>query len=94
MTNLARTLKQLQDEGVWIVGAALDETAVSLYDADLKGNLAIVMGAEGSGLRRLTKEACDSLVYIPMCGRVDSLNVSVAAGVCLFEANRQRVSTC
>lgn len=94
VTNLARTLKQLQDEGVWIVGAALDETAVSLYDADLKGNLAIVMGAEGSGLRRLTKEACDSLVYIPMCGRVDSLNVSVAAGVCLFEANRQRVSTC
>lgn len=90
VTNLARCLDELKKRGVWVVGTAIDETAKSLYEADLKGNLAMVMGAEGKGMRRLTKDKCDSLVYIPMQGSVDSLNVSVASGVCLFEAFRQR----
>ena len=89
VTNLARTLRELQDAGVWIVGTA-GETETLVYDADLKGPLAIVLGAEGEGLRRLTRETCDSLVKIPMFGTVSSLNVSVAAGICLFEAVRQR----
>jgi 23S rRNA (guanosine2251-2'-O)-methyltransferase len=89
VTNLARTLRLLQDAGVFLVGAA-GETETSLYDADLRGPLGIVMGAEGSGLRRLTREHCDVLVRIPMAGSVESLNVSVATGVCLFEALRQR----
>ena len=89
ITNLARTMRELQDAGVWIVGTA-GETDTLLYDADLKGPLAIVLGAEGEGLRRLTRETCDSLVKIPMFGAVSSLNVSVAAGICLFEAVRQR----
>ncbi|MCG8312758.1 MAG: 23S rRNA (guanosine(2251)-2'-O)-methyltransferase RlmB, partial [Pseudomonadales bacterium] len=89
-TNLARTLDDLKQLGVWVVGTAIDESSASLYEADLKGNLALIMGAEGKGLRRLTKDKCDSLVYIPMQGSVDSLNVSVASGVCLFEAYRQR----
>lgn len=91
VTNLVRTLKQLQQQGVWVVGAALDRTASSVYDADLCGHVAMVMGAEGKGMRRLTQETCDSLIYIPMQNSVDSLNVSVAAGVCLFEAQRQRM---
>lgn len=90
VTNLARALDQLKDLGVWSVGTALDEAAQSLYQADLTGNLALVMGAEGKGLRRLTQEKCDSLIYIPMAGQVESLNVSVATGVCLYEAYRQR----
>ncbi|WP_417707005.1 23S rRNA (guanosine(2251)-2'-O)-methyltransferase RlmB [Rheinheimera aquimaris] len=89
ITNLARTMRELQDAGVWIVGTA-GETDTLVYDADLKGPLAIVLGAEGEGLRRLTRETCDSLVKIPMFGTVSSLNVSVAAGICLFEAVRQR----
>ncbi len=89
VTNLARTLKKLQDLGVWIVGTA-GESSVSLFEAPLKGPLAVVMGAEGSGMRRLTREHCDHLVFIPMAGSVSSLNVSVATGVCLFEAVRQR----
>jgi 23S rRNA (guanosine2251-2'-O)-methyltransferase len=89
VTNLARTLRLLQDAGVFLVGAA-GETDTSLYDADLRGALGIVMGAEGSGLRRLTREHCDVLVRIPMAGSVESLNVSVATGICLFEALRQR----
>ncbi|WP_273021363.1 23S rRNA (guanosine(2251)-2'-O)-methyltransferase RlmB [Rheinheimera sp.] len=89
ITNLARTMRELQDAGVWIVGTA-GETDTLIYDADLKGPLAIVLGAEGEGLRRLTRETCDSLVKIPMFGTVSSLNVSVAAGICLFEAVRQR----
>ena len=89
VTNLARTLRELQDAGVWVVGTA-GETETLVYDADLKGPLAIVLGAEGEGLRRLTRETCDSLVKIPMFGTVSSLNVSVAAGICLFEAVRQR----
>ncbi len=90
VTNLARTLKWLQDEqGVWLIGTA-GEAEVELYDADLKGSTAIVMGGEEKGLRRLTRETCDTLVKLPMAGNVESLNVSVAAGICLFEAVRQR----
>ena len=89
VTNLARSLKEWQQQGVWVVGAA-GEAENSLYDTDLKGKLALVMGAEGKGLRRLTRETCDLLVYIPMQGQTESLNVSVATGICLFEAVRQR----
>ena len=89
VTNLARTLKQLQHAGVWIVGAAGEADAM-LYDADLNGKLAMVMGAEEKGLRRLTRENCDMLIRLPMAGQVESLNVSVATGICLFEAVRQR----
>jgi len=89
VTNLARTLKELQERGIWLVG--LDGHAdQTLYELDLRGPLGIVMGAEGQGLRRLTKERCDFLATIPMVGTVESLNVSVATGVCLFEALRQR----
>ncbi|MCP3666997.1 MAG: 23S rRNA (guanosine(2251)-2'-O)-methyltransferase RlmB [Gammaproteobacteria bacterium] len=90
VTNLARTLRWLQEEyGVWLVGTA-GEAKGSLYSTDLKGPLGIIMGGEEKGMRRLTREACDSLVYIPMVGMVESLNVSVAAGIALFEAIRQR----
>ncbi|MDT8405245.1 23S rRNA (guanosine(2251)-2'-O)-methyltransferase RlmB [Sulfuriflexus sp.] len=89
VTNLARSLRALQERGIWLVGAA-GETQTSVYEADLKGPLAIVMGAEGKGLRRLTRETCDVLVKIPMRGSVESLNVSVATAVCLYEAVRQR----
>lgn len=89
VTNLARTLKEFQDRGIWLYGTA-GEASESVYKTDLKGPIAIVMGAEGKGLRRLTREACDHLIHIPMAGDVSSLNVSVAAGVCLFEAVRQR----
>lgn len=89
VTNLARTLKKLQQSGVWLVGAA-GEAEQTVYQADLTGPIALVMGAEGQGLRRLTRETCDYLVKIPMAGTVSSLNVSVATGVCLFEAVRQR----
>jgi 23S rRNA (guanosine2251-2'-O)-methyltransferase len=89
VTNLARTLRDLQQAGVWLVGAA-GEAESDIYQADLKGALGLVMGAEESGLRRLTREHCDNLVKIPMLGTVESLNVSVATGVCLFEALRQR----
>ena len=89
VTNLARCLKDLKDRGIWLVG--LDGHAdQSLYQTDLRGPLALVMGAEGQGLRRLTKEHCDFLAIIPMTGTVESLNVSVATGICLFEALRQR----
>ncbi|NKI19477.1 23S rRNA (guanosine(2251)-2'-O)-methyltransferase RlmB [Spongiibacter sp. KMU-166] len=91
VTNLARCLTQLQDLGVWIVGMA-GEADDSLYDCDLTGPRALVMGAEGSGMRRLTKERCDYLAKLPMAGEVSSLNVSVATGICLFEAVRQRRS--
>ncbi|MET0101208.1 MAG: 23S rRNA (guanosine(2251)-2'-O)-methyltransferase RlmB [Sedimenticola sp.] len=90
VTNLARTLRWLSEElGIWLVGTA-GEAEAELYQVDLKGPLAIVMGAEEKGMRRLTREACDQLVKLPMAGSVESLNVSVAAGVCLFEAVRQR----
>lgn len=90
VTNLARTLRDLQQQGVWIVGTTGDAEGL-LYDQDLSGPIALVMGAEGSGMRRLTREHCDFLVKLPMAGSVSSLNVSVATGVCLFEAVRQRL---
>ncbi len=89
VTNLARTLRDLQQAGIWVMGAA-GETDTTIHDVDFKGGLALVMGAEGKGLRRLTRECCDLLVKIPMAGTVESLNVSVATGICLFEALRQR----
>jgi len=89
VTNLARCLKTLQASGVWITGTA-GEATQDIHQADLKGNMALVMGAEGEGMRRLTREGCDQLVKIPMAGEVSSLNVSVPSGVCLFEAVRQR----
>lgn len=89
VVNLARTLRWLKERGLWMVGAD-DEAAVSIHETDLTPPLAIVMGAEGAGLRRLTREHCDLLVKIPMQGVVESLNVSVAAGVTLYEALRQR----
>lgn len=89
VTNLARTLRELRERGVWIIGAAA-EAGQDLFGARLAGPLAWVLGAEGEGLRRLTREVCDELVRIPMFGSVESLNVSVAAGICLFETRRQR----
>lgn len=89
VTNLHRTLKQLKEANVWLVGFDSDAT-LELTDIDLKGNIAIVMGGEGQGLRRLTREACDYLAQIPMMGTVESLNVSVATGVALYETQRQR----
>lgn len=89
VTNIARTLRELADAGVRLIGTD-DAAGPSLYQTDLTGPLALVMGAEGEGLRRLTRESCDVLVQLPMAGSVSSLNVSVATGVCLFEACRQR----
>lgn len=92
VTNLARTLRHLQEQHrVFVIGAA-GEASSSLFEADLRGPLALVMGAEGVGMRRLIRETCDQLVHLPMAGQVESLNVSVAAGVCLYEAVRQRRS--
>lgn len=89
VTNLQRTLGELQKAGLWVYGAA-GEAESSLWSLDLRGPSVLVMGAEGSGLRRLTRERCDALFAIPMAGSVSSLNVSVAAGITLFEARRQR----
>lgn len=89
VTNLARTLRDLQERGVWIYGTA-GEAEQEVYDVDLKGPMALVMGAEGKGMRRLTRENCDYLVKLPMAGSVSSLNVSVATGITLFEVVRQR----
>ncbi|MDG2421718.1 MAG: 23S rRNA (guanosine(2251)-2'-O)-methyltransferase RlmB [Gammaproteobacteria bacterium] len=89
VTNLARFLEKLKQHGFWIVGAD-DQAEKSIYDQDFKGEIAVVLGSEGQGLRRLTKEKCDFLISIPMSGDLSSLNVSVAAGVVLFEAVRQR----
>lgn len=91
VTNLARTLRLLQENQVWIVGTA-GENDHTLYQSKLTGPLALVMGGEGEGMRRLTREHCDELISIPMVGSVSSLNVSVATGVCLFEAVRQRLA--
>jgi 23S rRNA (guanosine2251-2'-O)-methyltransferase len=90
VTNLARTLDLLKERGIWVVGTD-GEATQTLYAADLKRPLALVLGAEGAGMRRLTRERCDFLVRIPMAGHVESLNVSVAAGIALFEARRQRM---
>ena len=91
VTNLARTLRELKELGIWIIGADQDATT-QLYDAKLSGPLAWVFGAEGEGMRRLTREHCDELVRIPMAGTVESLNISVASGVCLGETFRQRAA--
>lgn len=91
VTNLARTLRQLQDEGVWVMGTA-GEAEQLIYDCKLTGPMALVMGAEGKGMRRLTREVCDELIKLPMSGSVSSLNVSVATGVCLYEVVRQRAA--
>jgi len=89
VTNLSRLMKDLQQLGVWLVGTS-GGAEQSVFEVDLKGPVAIVLGAEGKGIRRLTRENCDQVIYIPMRGEAESLNVSVAAGVCLFEAYRQR----
>jgi len=89
VTNLVRGIETLKDAGIWIAGAA-GEATETLYQIDFTGPMAIIMGAEGSGLRRLTREKCDYLMNIPMSGEVSSLNVSVATGVCLYEVVRQR----
>jgi 23S rRNA (guanosine2251-2'-O)-methyltransferase len=92
VTNLARTLGELQDRGLRVVGTS-DDAPQTLYDLDLTGPVALVLGAEGTGLRQLTRKTCDELVRIPMQGAVESLNVSVASAVCLYEALRQRRAT-
>lgn len=89
VTNLARTMRGLKERGVWLVGTS-DQASRSLYETDLTGPVAIVLGREGEGMRQLTEKECDFLVKFPMKGRVDCLNVSVSAGVCLYEAVRQR----
>jgi 23S rRNA (guanosine2251-2'-O)-methyltransferase len=89
VTNLSRAMEEIKQAGIWIAGAA-GESDRSVYDLDLTGPIAWVLGAEGEGMRRLTREKCDWLARIPMAGAVESLNVSVAAGVCLFETARQR----
>ncbi|MBY0573006.1 MAG: 23S rRNA (guanosine(2251)-2'-O)-methyltransferase RlmB [Undibacterium sp.] len=91
VTNLARTLRDLKERDIWLIGTS-DDVEKTIYDVDFKGGIAIVMGNEGEGMRRLTRETCDMLVQIPMLGSVESLNVSVASGVCLYEARRQRIA--
>ena len=88
-TNLARTLNELKERSIWVTGTS-DDAERTLYDVDFKGPTALVLGAEGAGMRQLTRKTCDQLVRIPMMGAVESLNVSVASGVCLYEARRQR----
>ncbi|NBQ86367.1 MAG: 23S rRNA (guanosine(2251)-2'-O)-methyltransferase RlmB [Betaproteobacteria bacterium] len=89
VTNLARTLGELKERNIWCIGTS-DDAPKTLYQVDLKGPVALVLGAEGPGMRQLTRKTCDELVSIPMRGAVESLNVSVASGVCLYEAMRQR----
>lgn len=91
VTNLARAMRDLKERGIWLIGAS-DDADRNIYTGDFSGPTALVMGSEGEGMRRLTRETCDILVSIPMSGSVESLNVSVAAGVCLYEARRQRLS--
>jgi 23S rRNA (guanosine2251-2'-O)-methyltransferase len=91
VTNLARTLGELKERSIWCIGTAGDAEK-SVYQVEMKGPVALVMGAEGPGMRQLTRKTCDELVHIPMCGAVESLNVSVASGVCLYEARRQRLA--
>ena len=91
VSNLARMLQSLKEQGVWIIGTAGD-AATSLYDSAANRRMAVVMGSEGKGMRRLTREHCDELIHIPMLGRVESLNVSVATGICLFEYRRKQAA--
>ena len=90
VTNLSRTLLNLQKEGIWIIGTAAEAASLPIQEVDLTGDIAIVLGSEGQGMRRLTMERCDFLAKIPLEGTVESLNVSVACGICLYEAKRQR----
>jgi 23S rRNA (guanosine2251-2'-O)-methyltransferase len=90
VTNLSRTLNELKERNIWVIGTS-DDASKTLYQMDLKGAVALVLGAEGSGMRQLTRKTCDELVSIPMQGAVESLNVSVASGICLYEARRQRL---
>ncbi|MGS0743212.1 23S rRNA (guanosine(2251)-2'-O)-methyltransferase RlmB [Glaciimonas sp. GG7] len=90
VTNLARTLRELKERNILLIGTTEDGEK-SLYEADFSGPAALIMGSEGEGMRRLTRETCDVLVHVPMFGSVESLNVSVASGVCLYEARRQRL---
>jgi 23S rRNA (guanosine2251-2'-O)-methyltransferase len=92
VTNLARTMRELQERDIWLTGTTEDAES-SIYEVDFTGGSALVMGSEGEGLRRLTRENCDRLVHLPMLGSVESLNVSVASGVCLYEARRQRMQS-
>ena len=89
VTNLSRALREMQETGIWVIGTA-DDAENTIYEEDLTSSIALVMGSEGQGLRQNTRKHCDKLVNIPMAGVVESLNVSVAAGVCLYEARRQR----
>lgn len=89
VTNLARTLKELKERDIWVIGTS-DDAPATLYDTDLRRPVALVLGAEGAGMRQLTRKTCDELVSLPMAGAVESLNVSVASGICLYEAVRQR----
>lgn len=90
VTNLARTMRELQERDIWLTGTTEDAES-TVYDVDFTGGSALVMGSEGEGMRRLTRENCDRLVNLPMMGSVESLNVSVASGICLYEARRQRL---
>jgi 23S rRNA (guanosine2251-2'-O)-methyltransferase len=90
VTNLARAMRELQERDIWLTGTS-DDAEQSLYDVEYTGGTAFVMGSEGEGMRRLTRENCDRLVSVPMMGAVESLNVSVASGICLYEARRQRL---
>lgn len=90
VTNLARAMRELQERDIWLTGTD-DQAETSIYDVDYTGGTALVMGSEGEGMRRLTRETCDRLVRLPMMGAVESLNVSVASGICLYEARRQRL---
>jgi 23S rRNA (guanosine2251-2'-O)-methyltransferase len=89
VTNLARTLGELKERSIWCIGTS-DDAPKTIYQVDLKGPVALVLGAEGAGMRQLTRKSCDELASIPMRGAVESLNVSVASGICLYEALRQR----
>ena len=90
VTNLARTLRELKEREIWLIGTT-EDAEKGLYEADFTGGAALIMGSEGEGMRRLTRDTCDMLVSVPMFGSVESLNVSVASGVCLYEARRQRI---
>ncbi len=92
VTNLSRAMRELQERDIWLTGTS-DDAEQSLYDVDYTGGAAFVMGSEGEGMRRLTRENCDRLVNVPMLGAVESLNVSVASGICLYEARRQRMKS-
>lgn len=92
VTNLARTMRELKEREIWLIGTT-EDAEKTIYEGDFSGPAALVMGSEGEGMRRLTRETCDVLVSVPMFGSVESLNVSVASGICLYEARRQRIAS-